>query len=154
GDGGQFGPVAGQILTAHETPGAFDVVSWNGTAFVTTPVSFTGVTSGLAWEQVAFLPAGLGPVQPPEPGLPNWQIYLDTNNNGVLDAGEPSTLTDANGNYSFTGLQPGTYVVREVPQTGWTQTRPAAPGSYTEAVVGGQAISGVDFGNQLTGTPS
>ena len=28
-----------------------------------------------------------------EPGLAGWTIYLDTNNNGALDTGEPSTVT-------------------------------------------------------------
>lgn len=59
------------------------------------------------------------------------QVFLDLNNNGVLngpdmplageliellDAGNvviQSTNTDASGNYSFTGLQPGTYSVRQ-----------------------------------------
>src|SRR5262249_50355654 len=31
-------------------------------------------------------------------------------------------VTDANGNYSFNGLRPGTYHVREVSQSGWAQT--------------------------------
>jgi len=28
---------------------------------------------------------------------PNWQLYLDQNNNGKLDIGETSVHTDANG---------------------------------------------------------
>src|SRR5437016_614725 len=54
-----------------------------------------------------------------EPGLSGWTIFLDTNNNGTLDFGEPSTLTDSNGNYSFTNLAAGTYRVREVAPAGW-----------------------------------
>ena len=41
---------------------------------------------------------------PDEPGLAGWTIFLDTNANGVLDAGEASTTTAADGSYSFTGL--------------------------------------------------
>ena len=40
-------------------------------------------------------------------GLSGQTVYLDENNNGVLDSGEPSTITDANGNFSFTGLPTG-----------------------------------------------
>jgi hypothetical protein len=59
-----------------------------------------------------------------EPGLANWQVFLDTNGNGTLDPGEVSQLTDANGNYAFTNLTPGNYVVQEVVQAGWGKSRP------------------------------
>lgn len=59
-----------------------------------------------------------------EPGLAGWTIYLDLNNNSKLDSGEPSTTTDVNGNYTFTGLSAGTYTVAEVQQRGWRQTFP------------------------------
>ncbi|OGI22163.1 MAG: hypothetical protein A2808_04030 [Candidatus Moranbacteria bacterium RIFCSPHIGHO2_01_FULL_55_24] len=57
-----------------------------------------------------------------ETGLQGWTIYLDLDNNGSLDANEPSTITDENGYYSFTGLPVGQYIVREVNQNGWQQT--------------------------------
>jgi len=41
-----------------------------------------------------------------------------------FDFGEPSTTTDADGNYVFSAVQPGTYIVGEVNQTGWQQTSP------------------------------
>ncbi len=59
-----------------------------------------------------------------ETPLENWEVYLDLNENGVLDAGEPSQFTDANGQYAFTGLAPRTYVVGEVIPAGWEQTSP------------------------------
>ncbi len=54
-------------------------------------------------------------------------IYLDLNDNGILDvdgAIEPSALTNADGEYSFTGLEAGDYVVREVVPAGFEQTSP------------------------------
>ena len=69
-----------------------------------------------------------------EPALAGWTIYLDSNNNGVLDSGEPSTVTasddlgttsiDETGRYAFTGLLPSSYTVREVPRVNWRQTSP------------------------------
>ena len=59
-----------------------------------------------------------------EVGLSGFQIYLDTNNNQVLEANEPSTITDGLGNYVFTGLPAGNYILREVQQPGFTQTTP------------------------------
>ncbi|MAE62839.1 MAG: hypothetical protein CMJ18_01085, partial [Phycisphaeraceae bacterium] len=58
-----------------------------------------------------------------EPGLEGWQIYLDNNRNNERDPGEPSTLTDAFGNYSF-DVRAGNYTVAEVPQDGWVPTAP------------------------------
>src|SRR5439155_14093091 len=37
-------------------------------------------------------------------GLANWTVYLDTNQNGRFDPGEPSQITNASGSYVFTGL--------------------------------------------------
>src|ERR1043166_5900578 len=42
-----------------------------------------------------------------EPGLPGVTLFLDNNNNGVLDQGEPSAVSDASGTYSFTNLAAG-----------------------------------------------
>jgi len=61
---------------------------------------------------------------PSEPGLEGWTIYLDANQNGQLDDGERAMTTNANGDYSFTGLGPDTYMVAEVPRDGWEQTYP------------------------------
>lgn len=47
---------------------------------------------------------GDGIQQPGDPVLPGVTVFLETNNNGVLDPGETSTVTDINGNYAFTNL--------------------------------------------------
>ena len=60
-----------------------------------------------------------------EAALAGVQIYLDSNQNGTLDAGEPTQTTGENGEYRFTGLDAGTYVVREVTPAGFEQTYPA-----------------------------
>lgn len=62
-----------------------------------------------------------------EPLLPGWQVFIDLDSDGMYDVGEASTTTDASGNYSFTGLVPGTYQVAEVMPTGWAQTTPIGP---------------------------
>ena len=59
-----------------------------------------------------------------EPGLPNWEIYLDLNASGAWNTGEPQTTTAADGSYAFTSLPPGTYVVAEMAQNGWRQSYP------------------------------
>ncbi|MEG3921390.1 DUF4347 domain-containing protein [Microcoleus sp. T3_A4] len=86
-----------------------------------------------------------------ELGLANWQFFLDTNDNGTLDTGEPNTLTDATGNYQFLDLSAGTYKVREVLQPTWTQTTPD-PDDIT--VTSGQDIANINFGNFQSSTIS
>ncbi|HUP82468.1 MAG TPA: putative Ig domain-containing protein [Pirellula sp.] len=93
-----------------------------------------------------------------EPGLKDWTIYLDKNTNGVLDANEPSTLTDVNGNYSFANLAPGSYTVTEshTPpgSTGinWVQTAPTNK-IYPLTLVAGEVRRHIDFGNQNLAAP-
>lgn len=87
-----------------------------------------------------------------ENGLPNWTIYLDANDNGVLDNGEQSTVTDENGNYSFANVPSGMYIIREVGKAGWKQITPDedSQSKYVVFVTSGNS-TGKDFGNQNTG---
>ncbi|WP_293225403.1 SpaA isopeptide-forming pilin-related protein [Microcoleus sp. PH2017_16_JOR_D_A] len=50
------------------------------------------------------------------------RVFLDTNNNGALDAGEATTTSDQFGTFAFRNLRPGTYNLREVPPPGFFQT--------------------------------
>jgi hypothetical protein len=79
-----------------------------------------------------------------EPAQEGWTVFLDSNNDGILDPDESSTTTDAEGNYAFAGLGPGTYRVRLVVQDGWQQTT-ANPADI-------DAQSGVDVPGQDFGT--
>jgi hypothetical protein len=51
-------------------------------------------------------------------------VYLDTNDNGSLDVGETTTLTQSDGSYAFNNLAAGNYVIREVVTSGFSQTYP------------------------------
>ncbi|NJD77170.1 MAG: hypothetical protein FIB08_08775 [Candidatus Methanoperedens sp.] len=78
-----------------------------------------------------------------EPRLANWTITLTK-----PDGSTETTQTDANGDYSFKDLPPGTYTVSETLQAGWIQTFPAVPGTHTVTLSAGQIVTGIDFGNK------
>lgn len=84
-----------------------------------------------------------------EPRIEDFIIFLDTNNNDILDDGEPFRETDDEGFYSFENLTPGTYIVREVLQSGWIQTYPgSSSGSkHTVTVTSGEDEENLNFGN-------
>lgn len=93
------------------------------------PTAAAGSIHGTKWEDVnADSVRGAD-----EPGLAGVFIYLDTNANYSFDADEPSTITakddpatreDETGTYSFSGLKPGEYLVREIVPDGFVQTYP------------------------------
>lgn len=69
-----------------------------------------------------------------ESGQSGWTIYLDADGNGQLDTGETSTITAADGSYTFSDLAAGTYTVAEVQKLDWRQTSPAGTGPDIERV--------------------
>jgi hypothetical protein len=79
-----------------------------------------------------------------EPTLAGITVYLDTNNNGTLDAGEISTTSDGTGNYSFASLPNGTFAVREVVPANYF-----ASNSVARTIAGGAAVTGANLGNEL-----
>ena len=90
-----------------------------------------------------------------ETGLNGVTVFLDTNNNGTLDTGEPSTLTAGDGAYGFTNLAAGSYRVRVLPGTlpaGFIPTYDldGADTAHvaTATLTAGQVLTSVDFGYQ------
>jgi Ca2+-binding RTX toxin-like protein len=93
-----------------------------------------------------------------EPGLPGWTIYIDLNNNGKFDPGEPYSITmednpdtpeDETGRYVIRGLVPGVYIVREVEKPGWEHTCPCQ-GRHVIVLDLGQIVREVDFCNKAS----
>ena len=85
---------------------------------------------------------------PGEAGIVGRTVFLDTNGNGVLDTGEPSALTGADGDYSFTGITPGTYTLSL--QTLGFESGVGVNGTGTTLVLSaGQTLSGVGLGERV-----
>ena len=114
--------------------------------------------SGTVWNDVN----GNGTNDPGEPGLANIELDLvqDVNTNGLADAAEPvaaSVLTDANGNYSFAGITPGNYVVRETDLYGYYNTGDSQPpndGQVAISASGGATFTNVWFLEHLNQPPT
>jgi hypothetical protein len=109
---------------------------------------------------------GVNDADPADPGLKDWRIFVDYDNDGVRDAGEPYDDTDADGKYTITGIVPGTWTVREELQINWICSFPnpvqktGAPAgvkessncTYSETFTSGSEKFGNDFGNWTPGT--
>jgi YD repeat-containing protein len=159
-----FNNIAGDILLAQEGGGGehfFDIYyNPSGEGELTAkniPSNYTAATGGNGLSSVDG--ADFGPSIAP-PGGANFtsatittpaagrEVYLDTNDNGQWDPGEPITTTAADGSYSFNNLPAllaGTsYQVGEVLASGEQQVTPAHP-EQTVTVVSNQATTGVNF---------
>jgi hypothetical protein len=102
-----------------------------------------GSIQGSKWNDVN----GNGVWDEGEKALAGWTIYIDSFTNGKLDPWEISTVTNADGKYTFSNLGSGEYAIREVNQTGWIQTSPTAP--YAVNLTAGQTLTGINFGGNL-----
>ena len=140
-----FGPVSGIVATSGNDQTGFDF--GNLDLFDISGVKYNDLN-------------GNGKVDAGEGGLAGWTIFIDANNDGkiggdtdndgVLDAGETWTektaITGAGGAWTITGLD-ATYdnmVVKEINQAGWVQT--FGPVNTIDGTSGNDQ-SGFDFGN-------
>jgi probable HAF family extracellular repeat protein len=106
-----------------------------------------GSIAGVVWEDAN----GDGNRDAGEPPQADVAVFLDANDNGTLDSGEPSTATGATGTYLFPDLVPGSYVVRQIPPSGFSQTYPSILVDPAHRVdVSSSPFAGLDFGNRQT----
>jgi hypothetical protein len=86
-----------------------------------------------------------------EPGLANWTIFVDQNDNGTLDSTEQHTTTNETGHYLLTGFGPGVYRICEQNQPNWTKTYPTQTKCHSVTVnVSGATFGEYNFGNHYS----
>ena len=92
---------------------------------------------------------GNGNRDPGESGLKDWTINLEQPGGTVIK----TTVTAADGSYSFTDLAPGTYVVGEELKPGWTQKAPPGGKHTVTLTASTSSVGGKDFGNSINNLP-
>ena len=121
-----------------------------GTGSNVATVSITVIPTGTIAGKEYLDVTGNGPTADDTP-LSGVKVFLDTNNNGAWNTGEPAVTTLADGSYVFPDLIAGTYRVRQVTPTGFVRTAPATVDYYSVALAAGQASSGNSFSNAALG---
>ncbi|MGE5612433.1 MAG: SdrD B-like domain-containing protein [Bacillota bacterium] len=87
-----------------------------------------------------------------EKPMANALVFLDENDNGILDENEWSVQTDENGQYRFIGLDPGDYTVcAPVARTNWVVVSPDEA-AYSVTLTARQNEDWIDFGDLPGGT--
>jgi hypothetical protein len=130
-------PRAIPSVPARANPAATLVEQLGGTMSV-------GAISGKLFSDIN----GDGTFDPRKPPLAGRLVFLDINGNGLLDEGEPVTVTNTNGEYSFTNLALQTYQVRQVLPGGDVQTMPPENGGYEVRLDNVRHdVGGRDFGS-------
>src|SRR5213080_4075740 len=137
--------VADNLDQCPGTP-AGTTVDASGCAVQTTPPPSRGCVNSGPAGGTASIDGQVFIDADPWPGLAGWCVEL----NGPVSA---TAVTDASGNYLFSGLPGGTYTVCETVQSGWHQTfptsgPPCATGfGWTITVMDGGGASFIWFGN-------
>ena len=116
----------------------------------TVAITVNGTVAGAITGTVYFDVTGnaLSADDTPQAGV---KVYLDTNNNGALNSGEPVATSLANGTFVFSGLAAATYRVRQVVPTGYVRTSPALTDVYSVTLTSGRTSSGNNFANAEKG---
>ena len=149
----QYQPAAGTVVDATVVDGAAGA---NVAPFGVGPAIPTGTTLTTGAIAGTVTTTATDGTSTPLAGA---TVFLDANGNGLLDtagavthgaytattdAAEVSTVTAADGTYTFADLTPGTYTVRAVRPLGTTGTTPAG-GSYFDTVTAATAVTAQDF---------
>ena len=109
-------------------------------------------------QEIINIFSGFDPRYVGEPLMEGVTLYLDLNNNGVLDSDEPNQVSrqddfvsflgdSSNYLFTFDNLLPGTYTVRQITPNGFIQTAPETDSFVDTITIGGAETYTHFFGN-------
>lgn len=105
-------------LTVTDDRGARAMLSGGAIVVDSPPGSGTNTVSGFVWHDVdADGTRGAG-----EAGIHNLAVFLDLDDDGERDEGEPVVFTDETGGYVLAGVEDGSHSVAQDLPLGWTNT--------------------------------
>lgn len=136
----QTTPTNGYGYTVSLSSGTKNIGKDFGLYSATTPPPATGVITGRLFgdsNRDGLFSAG-------EPLAAARKVWLDLDDDGLLDTNEKSVTSDGSGVYTFTALAAGTYHVRRVFPSGYVESTPAR---YV-TLAGGATATGVDIGSK------
>ncbi len=152
-DFGDYVPKPGESLTIISTTGEISGQFIQGTSMTVGGITYkitynknsVVLTRSTALHGVAFHDHDADGFRDAiDHGLANRTVFLDSNNNGILDEFEEQTLTDAAGQFTFADIAPGTHRVRMVLPSGATPTH-----SLVVTLAEGDTLLGQDIGKRL-----
>ncbi len=159
---GTLAPGASATISLNTTVPTTRTTNLNNTATVTATETDTNTANNTVSQPTAIA----------VPGSLAGNVYVDANDNGVRDTGEEgiqgvnialagtdvggnavtrTATTDANGDYSFTNLLPGTYSLTQTQPTGFAdgEANPGT-GATNAGTPGDNTISNIVLGNSPT----
>ncbi|MCA9175933.1 MAG: tandem-95 repeat protein [Planctomycetales bacterium] len=96
-----------------------------------------GTIQGTAWDDAN----GDGLHGATESPLAGRTVYVDLNNNGALDAGEPQRVTGVDGAYAFENIRAASYRVTEMIPDGWMSATGFAASRTVNVFVGSSIVT-------------
>lgn len=126
----------------------------NGMLMALSPVTSTALIGSIG--DFVWLDSDADGVQDAgEPGIAGVRVYVDTNGNGQYDAGETNAVTDSSGLYRVYGFAAGTYAVRYDYSTVPSGYLPTTPVIHSATLATGTTqYNDADFGLRAPGAAS
>ncbi|HEX4795988.1 MAG TPA: SdrD B-like domain-containing protein [Humisphaera sp.] len=135
------------FVTGDPVTGRTDITLYPSTTSIINLGNLKPNRAAVSFSGTVFKDVNLnGTREASEPGLAGWKFYIDLNNNSTFDAGEPSTLSNSAGLFTFTNVKTGRYLVRPLVPAGWRMSHFVA----WFATSFGKNVTGLDFAASQT----